>query len=136
GEGVEPAVLLASYTDGLEVAPIIGLADGRSNGESASDALWAAVAGDLAAMHPGTNPGEPLGTAFMHWGSDAREIGWTYWRAGHNSDAIIASARPPVPGLPIHVAGESFSRAQAWVEGALQTAAAVADLVLASEPPA
>ena len=39
--------------------------------------------------------------------------------------------RPPARSdVPIHVCGETFSRAQAWVEGALATAHAVGDLLL------
>jgi monoamine oxidase len=66
----------------------------------------------------------------MHWGSDPREIAWTFWRAGSNSDIAMKNARQPDPDLPIHICGETFSRAQAWAEGALATAHDLADLLL------
>ena len=67
---------------------------------------------------------------FMHWGSDPREIAWTFWRAGFNSDEAMVTARQPDPDVPIHICGETFSRAQAWVEGALATAHDLADQLL------
>jgi len=75
----------------------------------------------------------PLGSAFMHWGADPREIAWTFWRAGSNSDEAMAAALHPDPDLPIHVCGETFSRAQAWAEGALATAHDLAERLLAAD---
>ena len=40
-------------------------------------------------------------------------------------------APQPDPSLPIHLCGEVFSRSQGWVEGALETADAVASRLLA-----
>jgi monoamine oxidase len=57
----------------------------------------------------------------LHWGADPREIGWTFWRAGQNSDESMATAIQPDRSLPIYICGESFSRSQSWVEGALET---------------
>jgi monoamine oxidase len=42
-----------------------------------------------------------------------------------NSDEILRSAPQPDPALPIYLAGETFSRSQAWVEGALESASDV-----------
>jgi monoamine oxidase len=42
----------------------------------------------------------------------------------------MALAPQPEPELPIYVAGEAFSRAQAWVEGALETADRVVQRLL------
>jgi monoamine oxidase len=68
----------------------------------------------------------------MNWGADPREIGWTFWLSGINSDDVMASALQPDPALPIYIAGETFSRSQSWVEGALETAEAVTDRLLAA----
>jgi monoamine oxidase len=74
-------------------------------------------------MHPGVlSVPDPIGSAFMHWGSDPHETGWTFWRAGYRSDDLIATAVQPDVSMPVYIAGEAFSRAQAWVEGALETA--------------
>ena len=40
---------------------------------------------------------------------------------------MIRAAVRPIPGLDLFVCGDSFSRGQGWVEGALETA----DLVVA-----
>jgi monoamine oxidase len=79
---------------------------------------------------------DALGSAFVHWGSDPRETAWTFWRDGFRSDDVIPLAVQPDRSVPIYVAGESFSRSQGWAEGALETAAAVVDRVLADVPPA
>jgi monoamine oxidase len=58
----------------------------------------------------------------MYWGADPHEVGWHFWRAGMNSDAILERAPHPDPRLPIYLANEAFSRRQSWVEGALEAA--------------
>ncbi len=42
----------------------------------------------------------------------------------------LPAVEQPDPALPIYVCGESFSRGQAWVEGALETAETVTDRLL------
>ena len=88
----------------------------------------------MRAMHPevATIP-DPIGTAFMHWGSDPLEIGWSFWRPGFVSDDMAAMAIQPDPRLPVHVAGETFARAQGWIEGALETAEIVTERILGAE---
>jgi monoamine oxidase len=127
-----PAAILAAFTDHRHNEPIVELADGRSEGAPASPRLLEAVQRWLAAVHPGAAvPALPAGSAFQHWGADRREVGWHFWRAGANSDEMIDLAVQPDPSLPIHVCGEVFSRRGAWVEGALETAHAVASRLLA-----
>jgi monoamine oxidase len=126
-----PAALLAAFTDGRHDEPIVALSDGRSGGAPASAALLDALRRWLAAAHPGANvPAVPAGSAFQHWGADPREVAWHFWRSGATSDEMIDLAAQPEPSLPIHLCGEVFSRRGAWVEGALETAAAVAARLL------
>jgi monoamine oxidase len=126
-----PAAMLASYTDGLHTDPWVELAGGVSNGGPAPAAMLERIHELLRAMHPlVADVPEPAGSAFMHWGSDPHETGWTFWSAGHRSDAIMTLAPQPEPGVPIYVAGDAFSRAQAWVEGAFETADRVVQRVL------
>jgi monoamine oxidase len=126
-----PAAILASFTDGRHNEPILALADGRSGGTEAAPGLLTALRGWLAAMHPGAEvPGQPMGSAFQHWGADPREVAWHFWRAGANSDEMMDLALQPDPALPIHICGEIFSRHGAWVEGAVGTADEVATRLL------
>jgi monoamine oxidase len=69
----------------------------------------------------------PVGTAFKHWGADALECGWHYWRSGADSVQVIADIIQPNPGRELYICGEAFSRWQAWVEGALESASTVVD---------
>jgi monoamine oxidase len=120
------AAMLAAFTDAGHDEPILALAEGRSGGAPAAPALEAAVHAWLAAEHPGADiPARPIGSAFQHWGADPREVAWHFWRPGEHSDEIIDLAVQPDPALPIHLCGEVFSRHGAWVEGAVETAAAV-----------
>ena len=90
-----------------------------------------AARSDLQQIHPAAEvPTEPVGSAFMHWGSDPHEIGWCFWRAGFNSDEVMAAALRPDPRLAVYLCGETFSRSQSWVEGALETAEAVTQRLL------
>lgn len=126
-----PAAMLAAFTDFRHDEPIVALAEGGSRGAPASAALLGALNGWLAAAHPGAEvPALPAGSAFQHWGADPREVAWHFWRPGNNSDEMMDLAVQPDPSLPIHLCGEVFSRRGAWVEGALESAKAVADRVL------
>jgi len=127
-----PAVLLGSYADARTSAYWTELADGASNGAPATPRMLAALDGFLRQMHPSVaDIPAPLGSAFMHWGADPHEIAWTLWLPGVVSDEVMAIAPQPDPSLPIYLAGESFSRSQTWVEGALETGAEVVRRLLA-----
>ena len=127
-----PAAILAAFTDFRYDEPIVALAEGASGGAPAPDALLRELHGWLAAAHPGADvPARPSGSAIQHWGNDPREVAWHFWRAGSNSDEMIDLAVQPDPSLPIHIAGEVFSRAGAWVEGALLSARLVEARLLA-----
>jgi monoamine oxidase len=128
-----PAAMLAAFNDHRRAEGTVALAGGASNGEPAPPPLLDEITSNLRAIHPGADVPMPIGSAFMHWGSDPREIAWTFWRAGFNSDEAMAAALQPEPGLPIHVCGETFSRAQAWAEGALATAEDLAERLLAAD---
>jgi monoamine oxidase len=130
GGGDGPAALLAAFNDHRRAERTVALADGASDGAPAPGPLLDEVTRNLRAIHPGAAVPEPIGSAFMHWGSDAREIGWTFWRPGANSDEAMSTALHPDPNLPIHICGETFSRAQAWVEGALGTAQTLSERLL------
>jgi monoamine oxidase len=127
-----PAAILAAFTDFRYDEPIVALAEGASGGAAAPDGLLRELREWLAAAHPGADvPTQPSGSAIQRWGHDPREVGWHFWRAGSNSDEMLDLAIQPDPSLPIHIAGEVFSRAGAWVEGALMSARLVEARLLA-----
>jgi lysine 2-monooxygenase len=126
GSGGERSVLLAMYTDGLDVRLWAEVHDGVAPGAAASAPMLAAVQDAIRGVHPQiADIPAPLESAVMYWGADPHETGWHFWRAGYNSDEILEVAPQPDPQLPIHLAGEAFSRRQSWAEGALESAAAV-----------
>ena len=126
-----PAALLAMYTDGRHVEPWRPLWDGAPPGSPAPAPMLSAVQEQLRALHP-TIPEipEPDGSALMFWGAEPLETGWQFWRPGDVSDEVMELAIQPQPGIPFHLAGESFSRSQSWAEGALETAEMVVQRLL------
>ena len=124
-----PATLLAAYTDGLHSERWRGLVDGSgAAGSPAPVPMVAEAERYLDAIHPSARDRPaPTGSAFSSWGSDPREMGWAIWRPGVRSDDMIRAAIRPIQGLDLFVCGDSFSRSQGWVEGALETADSVVD---------
>ncbi|HLQ48674.1 MAG TPA: FAD-dependent oxidoreductase, partial [Candidatus Dormibacteraeota bacterium] len=132
-QGVEgPSILLGAYTDGRDVEPWASLDDGSTPGTVATPAMVDALYQYLGAVFP-SNTGipPPVGTAFKHWGADPLECGWHYWRPGVDSVQLIADIVQPNPGHELYICGEAFSRWQAWVEGALESASTVVDRLTA-----
>ncbi len=129
-----PAALLAAYTDGRHAEPWRQLLDGSGpHGSPAPDRLLAETLRYLRLLHPTvTDLPAPMGSAYSSWGGDPHETGWSFWRAGAVSDDVMRRAIQPIPGSELFVCGEAFSRAQGWVEGALETAESVADILDAS----
>ena len=126
-----PASIIASFTDHRHDDPIMALAGDRSRGEPATPPLLDAIRGWLSTAHPGADvPARPVGSAMQHWGADPQEVGYHFWRAGANSDDMMDLAAQPHSELPIHIAGEVFCRAGAWVEGALMSAERTLDAIL------
>jgi lysine 2-monooxygenase len=130
-----PAALLAAFTDFRHDEPIVALAEGRSRGEPAPEGLLEALRGWLAAAHGGVDVPSPAGSAIQHWGADPREVAWHFWRAGSDSDEMMDLAAQPDASLPIHICGEVFTRRGAWVEGAIETADALAGRILGEPEP-
>jgi monoamine oxidase len=126
-----PAALLAAYTDGRDTRPWAELADGMRTASPAPARIVDAAAKTLRVVHP-TVRNIPVETtsAFMHWGSDAHETGWTMWRPGITSDDVIEIAAQPDSDLPIFICGEAYSHEPGWVEGALESADSAVDRLI------
>jgi hypothetical protein len=107
---------MVSYTDGRDTTAFDG-PEGPAKRR---------VQQELRKMFPDRTIPEP--TYFMrHMWRD----GSHYWRPGHDSVEVSKQMVQPCEGHPnVYVCGEAYSRKQAWVEGALETAEAVCGRLL------
>ena len=64
----------------------------------------------------------PYAAAWFDWGEDPYGGGVNFWKPGAKSWELIPRVAHPRPELPVFIVGEAYSKAQGWVEGALQTA--------------
>jgi monoamine oxidase len=134
-----PAILLASYADGLARDAWCARAPGWAmpEDEGAADApgrwdRYAATATQvadaqrqLAELHDRAEIPAPVATAFVDWGAAPFGAAWHFWDAGVSSSDAAAQVLQPRPDLPVFICGEAYSTSQGWVEGALESATAV-----------
>jgi monoamine oxidase len=76
----------------------------------------------IARLHVLQNPPPPYTAMYHDWSKWPFGGGWHVWKAGYNFSDVLKSMPQPIPGEPFYICGEAYSRAQGWVEGALQTA--------------
>jgi monoamine oxidase len=123
-EGAGPAVLLAAYTDGMDMAPWRALAGGAATAIT-PPAIVSAAQRELRLLHARDDIPEPVGSAYVEWGADPRECAWHFWKPGARSREVLSRIVRPDPALDLFLCGEAYSTSQALVEGALESAAAV-----------
>ena len=70
----------------------------------------------------GSTPLKPLAARFQDWSADPHGGGWHYYALGHDGAADSAAMLKPLANRELYVCGEAYSRAQGWVEGALERA--------------
>jgi monoamine oxidase len=144
--GVEPkdantdgnSALLASYDDDLSVSFWAGLR-AREPGQpvwpavshldasswftySAPYAMVDEIHRQLMEMHGIRYAPQPYAVAYRDWTEDPYGGGIHLWSIHAQSWKVIPEIVNPIPGIPIYICGEAYSREQGWVEGALQTA--------------
>ena len=124
GTGPGPAVLLAAYTDGVDMAPWRALADDPQS-VIAPPAMVEAARRELRRLHSSADIPAPVGSAYVDWGADPRECGWHFWKPGAQSREVMSRIAKPDPALDLFLCGEAYSTSQALVEGALESAATV-----------
>jgi hypothetical protein len=138
-----PALLLASYADGVQLDPWRELADLDSPGDEsrpfgapdrwqdfrAPEALVQAAQAQLSALHDRPQVPEPIASMYQRWDLERQGGGWHYWRKGARYWEVKERIVQPVDDLPVFVCGEAYSTSQAWVEGAFETAEAVLDRI-------
>ncbi len=131
-----PALLLVAYCDGSHLdawraldaaAPKAAAPVGSPETHTAPEPLVDEAVQHLRTAHRLESLPPPLGSAYAHWGFDPRMAGWHYWRAGARSWDVKARVPQPDPVHAVYLCGEAWSTTQAWVEGALESAAAVVD---------
>lgn len=135
GEGL----MLASYADGdatsfwRALAPDSGR-EGRLESGLSGQALRE-VCRQLSEMHGVAVPA-PSSGVFIDWSARPFGGGWHAWQPGWKSWELTGAMLAPVDGLPLYVCGESFSSAQGWVQGALESTEAMLQSHFGLEAPA
>lgn len=79
----------------------------------------------LLEMHGVTDPSVvpmPYSAAYRDWGEDPYGGGANFWPVGVKSYEVSKRIVQPKPPYPVYICGDAYSHAQAWVEGALETA--------------
>ncbi|NEZ04321.1 FAD-dependent oxidoreductase [Wenzhouxiangella sp. XN201] len=123
-KGSGQALMLASYPDTDAVSFWRALTPDSGRGaELASDLSPVAlteIRRELSEMH-GVDVPQPTAGRFIDWTHWPYGGGWHNWLPGWKSWEVTESMCAPITGLPVHLCGETYSTAQGWVEGALQT---------------
>ncbi|MBO9483846.1 FAD-dependent oxidoreductase [Salinisphaera sp. G21_0] len=129
------ALLLAAYTDGRVLDYWHPLARGNEfagaenpfvpvgqsplpNENRATNNQVMQAQKELKALHDLKYIPKPYTAAYMDWSQDPYGGGYSLWKPGQKSLATQKRMRH-LPGLPIHICGDSYSDLQGWVEGAL-----------------
>jgi monoamine oxidase len=87
--------------------------------------MVAEVHRQLLEMHGITDPSvvpHPYSAAYRDWGEDPYGGGANFWPVGVQSYEVSKRIVQPKPPFPVYICGDAYSHAQAWVEGALETA--------------
>ncbi|MBL8150544.1 MAG: FAD-dependent oxidoreductase, partial [Blastocatellia bacterium] len=88
----------------------------------APKAMVEEVQRQLAVIHGLQFVPDVMAASFKDWGDDPFGGGWNSWNIGVKSWEVKKQIIKPSPDAPVYICGESYSDAQGWVEGALQTA--------------
>jgi monoamine oxidase len=77
----------------------------------------------------------PLAARFQDWSVDPYGGAWHYYALGHDGVADCQAMLKPIANRELFVCGEAYSRAQGWVEGALERAETLLERHFALNPP-
>jgi monoamine oxidase len=138
------SLLLATYNDTLNPTFWEGIASGpRFPGGEGGDPHWAEqstsayMVGELqrhlAEVH-GVTPPDPYSAAWMDWSADPYGGAFNTWNVGVDVATVAASILQPDSSAPLYVCGEAYSHDQGWVEGALDTAEQVVEMLGVDAP--
>ncbi|MGH3975505.1 MAG: hypothetical protein ACRDS9_19570, partial [Pseudonocardiaceae bacterium] len=86
----------------------------------ASDSMLRHAKSQLALLHNVSEADipDPVVGGFADWGFDPFGGGWNFWSAQVDVRSVMRRIKKPL-SANVYVAGEAYSGAQGWVEGAL-----------------
>ena len=133
------SLVMASYDDGAHVGFWAGLQEkGHStthffadNGQprwqryACPPAMIDHAQRQLKLVHDLEYLPDPYAAAFQNWGQDPYGGAWNSWNIHVKGWEVREQMLQPLPDWPVHIIGEAYSAAQGWIEGALQTSAAL-----------
>ena len=138
----QPALLMATYADDVASSfwsGLVGAAYGEPprNGQHdperdllcSSLAMEESALQQLKAMHQGLNIPQPRERLFFDWSRDPYGAAWHAWAPYAKSWEVMPRIRQPKPPLSVFICGEAFAQHQGWVEGALNSAEKVMELM-------
>jgi monoamine oxidase len=106
------------------LTPMLGALPGsprwREYADGTTDRIVREAQRQLSEVH-GIDVPEPYAVASMNWNQDPFGGAADFWKIHARSDAVMERMTQPVEGIPVYVCGDSFSRTQGWVEGALES---------------
>jgi hypothetical protein len=135
-----PVVLMASFADDASSSFWRSRADdstypnpvrGGAVGLQCSTAMVACAQRQLAKLHAGDVPA-PSGALFVDWKRDPFGAGWHAWSAHTRSWEARTQIRSPATNL--YVCGEAYAERHGWVEGAINSAEMVVQLLGVERP--
>ncbi len=143
GAGQGLALLLASYSDGSNRESWAALrgdarpprdtysfdSERRWNAYAASSEQIAEAQRQLRLLHDVERIPDPVASAFVDWRIDGSGAAWHCWNPGARSWKVVQQIVQPLPEHEIYVCGEAYSWSQGWVEGALESADRVVDIL-------
>jgi monoamine oxidase len=93
----------------------------RQYADCTTDRIVREAQRQLSEVH-GIDVPEPYAVASMNWNQDPFGGAADFWKIHARSEDVMERMTQPVDGVPVYVCGDSFSRTQGWVEGALESA--------------
>jgi len=102
-------LIMISYTDGLYTDMLLNIYN------KGKELLIKAIHKEIKSLF-GIDPPEPEEVFFHYW-----ENGCHFWDTGKDMNKIYESIMKPIKDKELYICGESYSKKQAWIEGALES---------------
>jgi hypothetical protein len=112
-------LIMISYVEGKDAEPYLN----KNNKVKDVHVIQNKIQTELKLLFPDREITEPSFLMPYYW-----EIGDHSWLPGYNSDKIGKQLLNPMKNM--YICGEAFSHTQCWVEGALETASNVVDIII------